>query len=141
MDRRVFISGATGYVGSRVARELISRGWTVRALTRRGSQSKLPTQCEAVIGNALEAFTFSPAVGGCGTFIHLVGTPHPAPWKGEQFRAVDLVSLKASVDAARRAGVAHFIYMSVAHPAPIMKDYIAVRTECEQYIRDSGLTA
>src|SRR5207247_11181758 len=34
-----------------------------------------------------------------------------------------------------------FIYVSVAHPAPVMKAYIAVREECEQIIRESGLNA
>jgi uncharacterized protein YbjT (DUF2867 family) len=141
MDRRVFISGATGYVGSRVARQLIARGGHVRALVRPGSEKKLPPGCDIVFGNALDAPTFSTAVEGCDTFVHLVGTPHPAPWKGDQFRAVDLVASKASVAAAVAARVSHFVYMSVAHPAPVMKDYIAVRTECEERIQSVGLTA
>jgi uncharacterized protein YbjT (DUF2867 family) len=33
----------------------------------------------------------------------------------------------------------HFIYLSVAHPAPIMKDYIAVRAECEKLIEERQL--
>jgi len=36
-------------------------------------------------------------------------------------------------------GVDHFIYGSVACPAPVMKDYIAVRIECETALRASGL--
>jgi uncharacterized protein YbjT (DUF2867 family) len=35
----------------------------------------------------------------------------------------------------------HFIYMSVAHPAPMMKDYIAVRVECEQMIEKRHLNS
>ena len=71
----------------------------------------------------------------------MVGTPHPAPWKGPQFRAVDLPALKASVAAAREAGVEHFVYVSVAHPAPIMQAYIDVRMECEAEIARAGLIA
>jgi uncharacterized protein YbjT (DUF2867 family) len=71
--------------------------------------------------------------------VQLVGVPKPAPWKGPQFRAVDRVSALASLDAARQAGVKHFIYVSVAHPAPIMKAYIGVRAECEAALRASGL--
>ena len=35
----------------------------------------------------------------------------------------------------------HLVYVSVAHPAPIMRDYIAARTEAEDAIRRSGLNA
>src|SRR5262249_5291561 len=39
------------------------------------------------------------------------------------------------------AGIRHFVYLSVAHPAPMMKDYIAVRSECEAAISNAGLNA
>jgi uncharacterized protein YbjT (DUF2867 family) len=35
--------------------------------------------------------------------------------------------------------VQHFIYLSVAQPAPVMKSYIAVRAECEQALLASGM--
>ncbi len=35
----------------------------------------------------------------------------------------------------------HFIYLSVAHPAPLRKAYVAVRAECEQMIQDHGLNS
>jgi len=138
---RVFLSGGTGYVGASLVPALLSRGHTIRALARSGSVSRLHPACESVVGDALDAATFRMAVSPCTTFVHLVGTPHPAPWKGEQFRAVDGRSLFASVDAALYAGVAHFVYVSVAHPAPVMRDYIAVRSECEERLRQSGLNA
>ena len=138
---RVFLSGGTGYVGASLVPALLSRGHTIRALARAASVSRLHPACESVVGDALDASTFQMAVPPSDTFVHLVGTPHPAPWKGEQFRAVDRRSLLASVDAARYAGVAHFVYVSVAHPAPVMRDYIAVRSECEERLRQSGLNA
>ena len=114
------------------------RGHLVRGLVRPGSESKLPDGCEAVIGNPLEGLSFKPQGD---VFVHLVGTPKPAPWKGRQFRAVDLPSLRASVEAASRERIAQFVYVSVAHPAPVMKSYIAVRMECEAILRASGLHA
>ena len=44
-------------------------------------------------------------------------------------------------EAAKAAGVEHFVYVSVAHPAPVMKAYIAVRRECETLLMASGLKA
>lgn len=40
---------------------------------------------------------------------------------------MDLPSIRASVAAALGAGVRHLVYVSVAHPAPVMRAYIAVR--------------
>jgi uncharacterized protein YbjT (DUF2867 family) len=73
--------------------------------------------------------------------VQLVGTPHPAPSKAAEFVQVDLASVKASVVAAERIGIAHFIYVSVAQPAPVMQAYIAVRAEGELAITEAGLTA
>jgi len=140
-SRRIFLTGGTGYLGSRLIPLLAQRGHTVRALTRASSRLRLPAGCEPVFGNPLDALTFVGHVQKGDCFIQLVGTPKPAPWKGPQFRAVDLVSGLASIDAAKQARAAHFIYVSVAHPAPIMKGYIAVRAACEAALRASGLRA
>ena len=74
------------------------------------------------------------------TLVHLVGTPHPSPAKAAEFRTVDLPSILASVRAARHAGAAHVIYVSVAQPAPMMHASIAVRAEGEAALAASGLT-
>lgn len=140
-SRTIFITGGTGYMGRRLIPRLVERGHRVRALARQGSEAKLPRGCEAVIGNALDAASFTARVAPADTFVQLVGTPHPSPAKAAQFRAVDLISVRASVDAAVAARVAHFVYVSVAHPAPMMKDYIAVRAEGEAHLRASGLPA
>jgi uncharacterized protein YbjT (DUF2867 family) len=52
--RRVFITGGTGYLGRALAARLLERGHEVRALVRRGSESKLPRGCEAVTGDPLD---------------------------------------------------------------------------------------
>ena len=54
---------------------------------------------------------------------------------------IDLASARASVDAARRKGVAHYVYVSVAQPAPVMKAYVAARAEAEALIQNAKLTA
>ncbi|HKS76065.1 MAG TPA: hypothetical protein VJQ82_22830 [Terriglobales bacterium] len=62
----------------------------------------------------------------------LVGVAHPSPAKAAQFRSVDLEARKAAIESARGAGVNHFIYLSVARPAPVMKACIQARAECER---------
>ena len=120
---------------------LLARGHEVRALVRPGSEKRLPSGCGGVLGNALDASSFASQVAPADTFVHLVGVSHPAPWKEEQFRQVDLGSVKASVSAAQTAGIHHFVYLSVAQPAPVMRSYVAVRAECEALITAAGLPA
>jgi uncharacterized protein YbjT (DUF2867 family) len=137
----VFVTGATGYLGRSLIAELLARGHRVRGLVRPGSESRLPAGCEAVAGDALDAGSYNAAIAPADTFVHLVGVSHPSPSKAEQFRTIDLASAKIAAVAARAAGVNHFIYVSVAQPAPVMHAYIAARMAAEQAIRDTGLNA
>jgi uncharacterized protein YbjT (DUF2867 family) len=139
VKRTVYITGGTGFIGSAVVAALGERGLRVKALVRPGSEPKAPGGCEVVTGDPLDANSFSCA--GAQTFIQLVGSPHPTPWRGAAFRSIDLVAGKAAIRAADRDGVQHFVYVSVAHPAPVMKAYIEVRSECERLIRETGLCA
>lgn len=139
--RRVFITGGTGYMGAQLVPALLERGHRVRALVRSGSKGKVPTGCEVVSGDALDATTYRQLVRPADTLIHLVGVAHPSPAKADEFRAIDLVSAREAIAVAADLGVPHFIYLSVAQPAPVMKAYVAVRAECEAMIRQRGLNA
>ena len=137
----VFIAGASGFLGRRLSDELIRRGHKVTALVRAGSEKRLPAGCRAVTGDPLSAATYRDSLPGHDCFIHLVGVSHPSPSKAAQFRSIDLASARESVAAAKAAAIANFVYVSVAHPAPMMREYIAARTEAEDAIRASGLHA
>jgi uncharacterized protein YbjT (DUF2867 family) len=141
MDVDVFVTGGTGYLGRPLIQALLRRGYRVHALVRRGSEHKLPDAAVPIMGDALDAVTFTAAIPLAATVVHLVGTPHPNPSKAAEFRRVDLGSIRATVTAARRAGARHLVYVSVAHPAPIMRAYIAVRQEGEALVRASGIAA
>lgn len=136
----VFITGGTGYIGSRLIPMLAAKGHTVTALARRSSAGKLPTGCTVVEGNALSP-EYAEHISPADTFIHLIGVAHPGPGKTEQFRDIDLRSIEIAAPAAKNAGIKHFIYLSVAHPAPVMQDFIAVRTRGEALLAEHGLTA
>ena len=139
--RSIFITGGTGHIGSRLIPELLRRGHRVRALVRSGSEGKLTSGCARVIGSALEKRSYVEGLESADTIIHLVGVPHPTPAKAAEFRSVDLAAAKIAVEVAGELQMEHFIYVSVAHPAPTMHAYTAVRSECESLIRSSGLNA
>jgi uncharacterized protein YbjT (DUF2867 family) len=135
MARRIFITGGTGYMGCTVIPQLVERCHDVRALVRKGSEGKLPSVAGHVTGDPLRMDSYTDKVRPADTFLHLIGVPHPSPTKAKQFLEIDFVSVEVAVRAASQAGVQHFVYLSVAHPAPMMKSYIAVRSECEEMIR------
>ena len=137
----VFIAGGTGYMGRRVIPRLLERGHTVRALVRPGSEKTLPAGSAAVLGNALDGTSYAGQIAPADTFVQLVGVAHPSPAKGNEFRKIDLPSGLGAVAAAKAAGIRHFVYVSVARPAPMMQAYIAVRAECEAAIETAGLNA
>lgn len=137
----IFVTGGTGYIGAQLIPVLLARGHRVRALARAASVGRVPAGATSVIGDALEATSIEAELRSDDTVIHLVGTPHPTPSKADQFEKIDLVSIRATVAAAKKIGAAHLIYVSVAQPAPIMQAYLWVRTLGETIIRESGLAA
>jgi len=139
--RSVFVTGGTGFMGRHLIMELVHRKYAVQALARHGSEHKLPHGCKVIPGDALDKNSFVAQISPAETFVQLIGVTHPNPAKKDEFRAVDLGSARAAIDAACEAGIRHFVYVSVAQPAPVMKFYIGVRAEAEKMIRESGMNA
>jgi uncharacterized protein YbjT (DUF2867 family) len=139
--RPVFVTGGTGYLGRLLIDALLARDYPVHALVRPGSEARLPSRAVAVTGDALDAASFVAAVPKQATVVHLVGTPQPNPSKAAEFRRVDLGSIQATASAAQRAGASHIVYVSVAHPAPVMQAYVAARVEGEALVAATGIPA
>jgi uncharacterized protein YbjT (DUF2867 family) len=136
----VFVSGGTGYLGRPLIEKLVKARVEVRALARMQSLSKLPQGCMRVVGDALDGASFAHHIKRGDCVVHLTGVAHPSPAKAADFRCVDLASFRASLAAAVSAGAGHFVYVSVAHPAPVMGAYIAVRKQCEAELAASGIS-
>jgi uncharacterized protein YbjT (DUF2867 family) len=139
--RKVAITGATGYMGRTLTAKLIARGHEVRALIRPGSKHRVVAGAEP---RTLDLFNVAELARGLwdrDTVVHLVGTAHPNPRKAREFLRVDLSSARACIAAAARGGLSHFVYVSVAQPAPVMQAYVAARMDAERELFKSGLTA
>ena len=141
LSHKIFVTGGSGYMGRRLLPLLVEHGHQVTALVRQGAEQKLTSGVKPIVGEALKMDSYTDHVHGADTCVHLIGVPHPSPAKAAQFRSIDLVSAQVALQAARDASVRHFIYLSVAHPAPMMKAFIAARSECEEMIRASGMNA
>jgi nucleoside-diphosphate-sugar epimerase len=141
VKRKVFIAGGTGYMGRALAGALIGRGHSVRVLARPASFPRVPEGCVTIAGDALDSATYAERVRGADVFVHLIGTPSPSPTKARDFLWVDLESVREALKAVAGSGVRHFVYVSVAQPAPVMHAYVMARAQAEASIRQAAVPA
>ena len=141
LPHKIAITGATGYMGRVVTSRLIANGHDVTALVRHGTRHRVAAGAHVIELDLFSSIEIAAALKGRDTVLHLLGTSHPNPSKAEEFVRVDLASAKACARAAASAGVEHFVYVSVAQPAPVMKAYIAARREAERALGNTRLTA
>jgi len=110
---RVLVTGASGFVGSWIARELASRGHAVRALAR--AQSNLANlsgvDLEVVRGDVLDAVSVSRAVQGCDGLVHAAGVVHFVGGDERQ-REVNVQGVEVVLGAAVEAGVRRVVVTS-----------------------------
>jgi uncharacterized protein YbjT (DUF2867 family) len=111
--KRVLVAGATGYLGGFVARELKARGHFVRALARSPARlAPLKDSLDEVVeAQVTQPETLEHACDGMDVVFSSIGITRQRD--GLTFRDVDYQGNKNLLDAALRAGVDKFIYVSV----------------------------
>jgi len=117
-DRIIAVTGANGFIGQHLIRELENRGHSVRAVVRTDAAAaavdKLP---ETVITrDPYDADAWRAALEGCDAVVHLIGLAHGAAERAEdeleRFRRVNMEITERVRDACRRIGVKRLIYLS-----------------------------
>ena len=108
---RVFITGATGFLGSVLVRRLIAEGAQVRALARapaRAAALRGLAGVEVVYGDVTDRDSLRAAVEGCAVVIHSAASF--TDWRSQQ--AVNADGTRNVVEAAADAGVSRFVHVS-----------------------------
>ncbi|HEX6573550.1 MAG TPA: SDR family oxidoreductase [Gemmatimonadaceae bacterium] len=133
--------GATGTLGRKVAKTLLASGEDVRVMTRslaRADELK-SLGARPVRANLNDPESLEFAVRGVKS---VIASAHGLLGRGhESSEAIDHEGHRALIDAAKEAGVGHFIYTSVLNASddhPI--DFWRTKARVERYLRDSGLT-
>src|SRR5256885_10331807 len=111
---RVFVTGATGFVGRAVVQALRGEGYVVRCLVRRGSEPDLRGvgAIERVEGDVLAPQLLDEGTAACGGVILLVGTLREHIATTTPFSGVHVQGTVNVVAAAAAAGVRRYVHMS-----------------------------
>ena len=140
---RVLVTGATGFVGREVLRQLHDAGQGIRMLVRHRASAAARDAVrrdgvELQPGDVTEAASLHGAAIGVQAVIHLVGIISEAG--RSTFENVHLEGTRNIVAAAREAGVRRFLQMSALGTRPnAASRYHQTKWAAEQLVRQSGL--
>ena len=137
----IFLTGATGFVGSYVLRELVAQGHTARCLLRdpKADLAVEEDAVERVKGDVTRPKSLVGTMRGCEAVIHLVGIIDEKPSKGVTFEAIHEAGTKRVVEEAVEAEVGRFVQMSAngARPDGVSR-YQTTKWQAEEYVRAAG---
>jgi dihydroflavonol-4-reductase len=110
----VFLTGATGFVGSHVARVLVAQGADLRLLVRSGSDLRniQELQSERVVGDLRDAASLKKAVAGCEVVFHVAADYRLWVRDPAQMYRSNVEGTKAILEAARESKVRRVVYTS-----------------------------
>ncbi len=138
----LLVVGATGLLGGEICRLLAERAKPTRALVRtRSDPAKVERLrglgVELIVGDLKEPATLGPACDGIDAVVS-TATSTTSRQEGDTIESVDRDGQLNLVEAARKAGVARFVYISFPEFGVELPLQTAKR-EVEQRIRESGL--
>jgi dihydroflavonol-4-reductase len=111
---RALVTGASGFVGSAVARTLGKAGWQVRALVRAGSDRRnlqgLPV--DVAVGDITDETSLDEALRGCEALFHVAADYRLWAPQPQLIYRTNVEGTRKVLEAARRAGVARIVYTS-----------------------------
>lgn len=134
------MTGATGYIGGRLAPRLVERGYRVRCLTRSAAKlrarpwtASLQDRVEIVQGDAADEGLLESAMRGCTAAYYLV---HSMDAAGPEYRKLDRELAERFGRAAARAGIGRIIYLGgLGETGAGLSEHLSSRREVEAALR------
>lgn len=136
----VFLTGATGFVGSYVLQALRQHDHTVTCLLRDPAAPLAvdDDRVKRVAGDVTNLASLQGALDGCDAVIHLVGIIDEQPSKGVTFERIHTEGTRHVVEAAQTAGIGTFIHMSANGAAPEGTGYQTSKWAAERIVSDAA---
>jgi len=137
--RRVFLTGATGFVGREVRRQLLEAGWEVVAIARHMSASTSAPRVIQVAAD-INGEAWPRWCEGCTAAIHLVGIIREAPRQGVTFDRVHRLATDRVIAACKELGISRLVHMSALGARPgTVTGYQRSKWAAEEAVRASNL--
>jgi NADH dehydrogenase len=136
----VFLTGATGFVGSYVLQALRDHAHTVTCLLR-DTTAPLSVDDDGVArveGDVTDPASLQGTLDGCDAVIHLVGIIDEQPSKGVTFERIHTEGTRHVVEVAQNAGIGTFIHMSANGAAPEGTGYQTSKWEAERIVGNAN---
>jgi len=137
---KIFLTGATGFVGSHLTARLLADGHDVRALVRdpAAARAKLGDKVELIQGDVIDGHGIAGGIVGCDSVVHLVGIIMER--RGVTFEMAHVSSTRNILMSAQAAGVRRWIQMSaVGARRDGISGYQTTKWQAEEMVRNSGL--
>ena len=133
---RVLITGGTGFLGGATVRRLLDAGYAVRVLTRGSWPFPAHPRLERANGSMTNAQSLREAVRECDAVVHLAARKNDE----RDSEAVNVDGTRTLCEAAKRAGVTRFVYVSTQSAAlPRRGAYGDTKLRGEGAVRSSGV--
>ncbi len=140
-SRHLFVAGATGATGRTVMRQALARGVSGVAHVRpKSASSELAREWprKAVV-ELSDGAQLIEAMAGSTTVLQLIGTMRKRFATGDTYETSDIGTTRQLVEAAKRAGVDHFVLLSSVGAGRPMGAYLKAKAEAERRVRESGI--
>lgn len=138
-SKLILVTGATGYIASRLIPQLLERGYRVRALVReteRLQARKWFSQVGIFTGDVTEPSTLPPALDGVHTAYYLIHNMAA----GRGYTSLEIESARNFARAAEKAGVEHIIYLGgLADPQQHIAPHMRSRIETGMTLRQGNV--